>query len=703
MKPFAKAIILTACIAFLLSIYSLPLPAAELQLKYSTYLGGYYNDRCEGIAVSGGSAYVTGWIKTDDFPTVNPYQSSSGGGTDAYVTRFSSSGSSLIYATYIGGSGYDCGGGIAVFGGLAYVTGYTNSINFPTVNPYQGEGGGDYDVYVACLSSSGSSLIYSTYLGGEGDDGYGQWWFRGKVNIAVSNDLVCVSGWTESTDFPTVNPYQATLGGGGDAFITCFSSTGSSLIFSSYLGGSEEDHCGGIAISDETAYLVGQTNSNDFPILNPYQASYSGNSDAFVASISFTGSFLLYSTYLGGSGLDSGNGIAISGGAAYVTGQTRSSDFPTTNPYQESFFGVGDAFVTKFSSGGSSLLYSTFLGGAALDYGIGIGVSDGSIYVAGETWSIDFPTVDPYQASHMIYNDIFVTRFSSSGSLLDYSTYLGGVGEDYGNSLAVEGNSAYVVGWTGSGDFPVRNPYQRTMEGYYDGFISKLAWGPTPTPTTPTPTSTPTPTPPCSIKVHSPNGGEDWTMGQVEAVSWNDCNLGGYASIYLYRGTTRVGTIASWTPNDGYYSRYIPVHPSAAGCTYRVLVQHQSGEWDISDDYFCISAGQPTPVPTPTPSCTFRVISPNGGETWAMGQGTTITWEDCNLGGSVYINAYRAGVLVRSFRAPNTGTFTIPQLPVIPAAAGCNFRIEVWYSYAVNDRSDGDFCILIPSEVLGDV
>ncbi len=234
---------------------------------------------------------------------------------------------------------------------------------------------------------------------------------------------------------------------------------------------------------------------------------------------------------------------------------------------------------------------------------------------------------------------------------------------------------------------------------------------PTPQPTaTPSPTLPPTATPsptitPCVFRVISPNGGESWTMGTSAVITWADCGLGGKVTIKAYRAGKPVRSFR--VPNIGSYTvPRVPVAPLVAGCDFRIEVWYSPQVNDRSDDDFCITIGgesptpTPPPRPTPTPSedCTFQVISPNGGEKWAIRQSAEIVWEDCELGGQVTIKAYRAGKLVRSIKVPNTGSYTVPKVPGAPSAAGCNYRIEVWYSPKVNDRSDDDFCITTSEE-----
>jgi len=318
----------------------------------------------------------------------------------------------LLYSTYLGGSGDDRRGyAIAVdAAGSAYVTGQTQSTNFPTANPFQATDGGAADVFVTKLSAAGSHLLYSTYLGGSNDDlGYGI-----AVDAAGS---AYVTGNTQSTNFPTVNPLQATNGGYYDAFVTKFSAAGSSLLYSTYLGGSDLDQSLGIAVDAAgQAFVTGQTLSTNFPMANPVQATGGGGFDAFVTKLSAAGSHLLYSTYLGGSDYDQGQGIAVdAAGQAFVTGQTQSTNFPTANPLQATNAGLADVFVTKFSAAGSSLLYSTYLGGSDYDQSQGIAVdAAGNAYVTGYTGSTNFPTANPLQATNAGGFDVFVMKLTTN-------------------------------------------------------------------------------------------------------------------------------------------------------------------------------------------------------------------------------------------------------------------------------------------------
>jgi hypothetical protein len=377
----------------------------------------------------------------------------------------------LIYSTYLGGSGDDWGTGIAVdSAGNAYVTGQANSTNFPTMNPLQPASGGGGADAFVAKLNPTGSALVYSTYLGGSGSDYGQ-------SIAADGaGNAYVTGITASTNFPTVNPLQAASGGGGDAFLAMLNPSGSALVYSSYLGGSGYDVGSSIAVdSAGNAYVIGQTTSTDFPTMNPLQPTYGGGGrDAFVAKINPSGSALVYSTYLGGSNLDYGNGIAVdSTGNAYVTGYTQSTDFPTTpGAFQTICCG---AFVTKINPAGSVLVYSTYLGGGNAQ-GNGIAVdSRGDAYITGYSGP-NFPTKNPLQATYGGRIDAFVSKLDPSGSALVYSTYLGGNMYDYGSGVAVDsGGNAYVTGYTSSYNFPKKNPLQKPYGGgRYDAFLSKL-------------------------------------------------------------------------------------------------------------------------------------------------------------------------------------------------------------------------------------
>ena len=456
-------------------------------LSYSTYLGGKANDRGTAIAVdSAGSAYITGYTISSNFPTKGPVQRTSAGGADVFVTKLDPTGTALVYSTYLGGSNSDIGDAIAVDStGNAYVTGSTTSANFPTTSPLQAHLKGSEDAFLLKLNPVGTALVYSTYLGGGGlDVAYG---------IAVgSSGNAYVTGTTTSTDFPTTpGAYQTTNPSVTAAFVAQVNASGSLLVYATYLGGDNAARGLGIAVDGSgNAYVTGVTASTNFATAGAYQTVNAGGNDAFVAKLNADGSARVYAIYLGGSGDDRGLGIAVDGsGNAYVTGVTASTNLPTLNAYQPAYGGNGDAFVTKFNASGSALLYSTYLGGSdsdnTNDNGGAIAVDASSnIYVTGFTFSTNFPTLNAFQPTNGGSGDAFVAKINPSQSgraSLVYSSYLGGSagGGDEGYGIAVDGSgSAYVTGETASTDFPTTtNAFQTRFGGpkhTSDAFVTKI-------------------------------------------------------------------------------------------------------------------------------------------------------------------------------------------------------------------------------------
>ncbi len=428
-------------------------------LDYSTYLGGGGTDYGRDIAVSGDNAYVTGSTDSLNFPLRDEAQIDKPG-TDAFVSKFSADGTRLVYSTYLGGGAEDQGLGIAVGDGNAYVTGSTESTDFPVKSGrYQADQPG-LDAFVVKLSPDGSDLDYSTYLGGGGADR--------AMGIAVADGTAFVTGSTDSIDFPLVAAMQADQPG-PDAFVAKLRKDGSGLVFSTYLGGGAADDGLSIAVDDGDAYVTGSTESTDFPLADPYQVDQPGT-DGFVVKLSGSGD-IEYGTYLGGAGADRGLGIAADDGNAYVTGSTASADFPIENRLQTDQPGT-DAFVVKLTRTGDDVVYSTYLGGALEDRGLGIAVSDGSAYVTGGTASADFPTRNRYQADQPGL-DAFVVKLRQDGTQLVYGSHLGGGGSDEGYAVAVAGGHAYLVGATDSLNFPTKNRIQANQVGI-DSFVTKL-------------------------------------------------------------------------------------------------------------------------------------------------------------------------------------------------------------------------------------
>ncbi len=384
-------------------------------LDYSTYIGSPGTDIANDIFVTGaGRAYVTGSTDAIGFPVITPTIASYQGMTDAVLFQLSSAGNAIVFSTYWGSTGFEEGTAVTVDPTDApYIAGNTSAPDFPTQTPFQAalSGGTGMDAFMTKFSVSPGSIVYSTYLGGFGND---------QANdIAVrDNGSVLVTGSTTSSNFPTTSAsFQPALAGARDAFVTNFSLAGNTLDYSSYLGGAGDDDGFGIVLdAPGNAYVAGRTASTNFPTLTPAQGTYGGNTDAFATKISPSGDTLVYSTYIGGTGEELGQGIAIDAARnAFVTGSTRSADFPTVSPSQPIFGGVSDAFVTKLGLTGSLIIYSTYLGGTGDDQALGIGVdATGRAYIGGFTESLNFPTMNPFQPTFAGIRDGFVTKFSEA-------------------------------------------------------------------------------------------------------------------------------------------------------------------------------------------------------------------------------------------------------------------------------------------------
>jgi len=444
-------------------------------LSYSTYLGGSGVDGGDSIAVDAtGAVYVLGFTTSADFPKVNAVQLTYNGGQDMFVAKLTPDGTALVYATYLGGSDRDVPIGIAVdSAGAAYVIGSTFSQDFPTVQALQPTfAGGSEDAMVAKLSADGSRLIYSTYLGGSGyESGHGI-----AVDLAGA---AYIAGGTDSPDFPLVNALQPRPTGAIDAFVAKLAPDGSALLYSTYLGGPGDETATGIAVDSlGAAYVFGDTTStDDFPSVNPLPAP-GGGYDPFVFKLAPDGTRLIYSTRLGGSSDEFSYGMTIDvSGAAYVTGETDSTDFPTMNALQPQSGGGADAFVVKIAPEGGAMIYGTYLGGSGDELGSGIAVDTaGAAHVTGPTSSADFPTMNALQPASGGSADAFVSKLSPDGAALDYSTYLGGKNDENGRAITVDlAGAAYVTGYTQSDDFPTTTSLQpRCGAGGNDAFVVKI-------------------------------------------------------------------------------------------------------------------------------------------------------------------------------------------------------------------------------------
>jgi hypothetical protein len=426
-------------------------------LNYSSYLSGTGEDNpYASTADNAGDVFITGSTTSSDFDITPSYDNSYNGSYDVYVTKISTVTHSLVYSTYIGGNGSEEGYDIHVDSvGNAFVTGVTSSNSFPKVNAFDSSFDGTSEAFVLKLAASGNSLVYSTYLGGSADE-YG----HGVTFDKTGNTYVV--GSTSSADFPTLNAYDPTANGLNDVFIAKLNSTGNAIIYSTYIGGTDSDVGSDIEIdSAGNSYITGWTFSNDFPTANGFDLIYNGGStDAYVAKLSASGNNLLYSTYLGGNGTDNANRIAVNKlGEALVVGATSSSAYPTANAYDPSFNGVFDIFVTRLDQSGLALSFSTFVGGSQNDQARDVALDgSGNIWFTGWTKSINIPLVAAYDSTINGGYDLFVGKMSANGSSLLFTSYLGGTGDDFGYGIALDAaNNIYLGGQTFSSDFPQLN------------------------------------------------------------------------------------------------------------------------------------------------------------------------------------------------------------------------------------------------------
>lgn len=456
-------------------------------LSYSTYLGGGDVDAAEAVAVDGeGHAYVAGTTQSMDFPVVGAADASYNGFGDIFVTKFTPEGTDVVYSTYIGGAQeVDAAHAIALDAdNNVYLTGSTHADDFPLVGAVQNARHNE-EAFVTKLSADGSTLVYSTFLGG-GDNDAG-------VGIAVDAEgSAYIAGETLSPDLATTpGAFDLTYNGPargfpGDAFVAKLNEDGSALDYLTYLGGSDSDGASAIALDENgNAYIAGKSSSADFPgngQASSLDGTLGGTRDALVAKLDAAGASVLYWTFVGGDAVDVANGIAVDADHnAYVTGWTASDDFPTTaGVYQPADRPEDDAYVFKLNAAATALIYSTYLGGDATDEGFAVAIDGkGNAYVTGLTESTDFPQRFPLQADQPGL-DAFVTKVEPAGTGLAYSTYLGGDDFEEGRAIAVDGaGSAYIVGETDSQDFPLYPPDRpyRTDQFRQDGFVTKIAAG----------------------------------------------------------------------------------------------------------------------------------------------------------------------------------------------------------------------------------
>lgn len=463
-------------------------------LVFSTLLGGTSFNQANAVAVdASGAAYVAGYTLSTDFPTAGGLTPNAPNGDfDAFVAKVAADGKTLVYATYLGGALEDRATGIAVdASGDAFVTGFTLSANFPVVGGVQTANKGSFDGFVAKLNPAGNALTYSTYLGGTQDDK------PSGIAVDTTGDAL-ITGITTSPDYPTsATAPQTALLGGQAAFVTALNPAGSAVLYSTYIGGhalvngveTGVTAANGIAVdASGNAYVAGSTNATTgFPVTaGALEVTNQGGIDAFVAMVQRSGTRFQYVTYLGGSKKDEANAITVDlNGDAYVAGDTSSSDLfikaglNNASSFQQALSGSNDAFVTELNNSGSALVFGTYLDGQQTSRANGIALDiTGNVYVVGSTTSTQFPvTSNAQQATPGKASDAFFTKFDSIGQTQLYSTFLGGIANDFANGVALDaGGDVLVVGATSSSDFPVtQGSFQTTVNSPSDAFVAKFA------------------------------------------------------------------------------------------------------------------------------------------------------------------------------------------------------------------------------------
>ena len=461
-------------------------------LELSTYAGGDRLDTARAVAVAAdGSVLVAGASESNDFPTTpGVFQPDYAGAHDefergdAFVMKLAPGGTSLVWATYLGGRDPDGAAGVAVGpGGDVFVAGSTGSKDFPvTPGAFQPERGKVFDAFVARLTPDGDGLVYSTFLGGKDGDS--------AADLAVDADgNATVAGSTFSKSFPvTPGAFQTSRRGRQDAFVARLAPGGDALLWSTFLGGEEFEFATGVALAaDGGAVVVGGSSSNQFPTsLGALQPTYASDNDAFVSKLAADGASLVFSTFLGGKdgnplAYDAATDVALDAyESVYVVGETLSRDLPVNGFDPECGKNdnctLTDAFAVKLSADGCAAIYGTYLGESDSDAASGVAVdARGHAHVTGFTRNQEFPvTGDAAQPEKKGGPDAFLSELDASASALVYSTFLGSDDPDAGHAVALGGAlRAHVVGATDGNNFEIAgSAFQPDREGGTDAFVA---------------------------------------------------------------------------------------------------------------------------------------------------------------------------------------------------------------------------------------
>lgn len=593
-------------------------------LVFSTFIGSSADEGAYNVGRDpSGNLYVCGYTPSSSFPaTTGAYDPSHNGSDDGFISKFSSNGSSLIYSTFIGGSAADYIYWMSVdSNGDVFACGETSSSNFPvTAGVFGGIKSAGTDAMIFKLNSSGGSLLYSTYLGGNAND-----YAYGIVHDTLGNAYVC--GATSSSNFTTVSAYDFSHNGLHDAFVTKISPNANSVIYSTYLGGASDEYAYAIGlVSNNEVIITGLTYSSLFPTTGTaYDNSYNTNGDVFVTRLGSSGNALIYSTFIGGLGEDCAYGLAIDPFEnTIITGYTNAGSYPTTSGvYDNSFNGSTDVIISKLNNVGTILMQSTFFGGSSSDYGYGISITQqnqpvvtGYIASTGITMSSN--------AYDNTYNggtyDGFVLRLNSTFSSMIYGSYIGGGGMDGGQSIITDNfGYAYICGFASS-TFPVTaGAYDITFNGgNYDGFLLKICTGLNPTVNV-------LPSVVCENNTLSLNG----QPGGLSSYNWSG-----------------PGSFTATGQNITYTN--IPLSGSGV---YTLTVQDAFGCSGTA------TSGSVTVLPSPNAS-----VSLSGNTLTALQTGASYQWHDCTANSAI------SGATNQAFTPSVTGSYYV----VVQLSGGCS-------------------------------
>ncbi len=564
---------------------------APLVLSYSTFLGGNDYDAALDIEVdAAGNSYIVGVTRSANFPVINGYNSTHGSPEkyDVFVTKLNAAGS-LVFSTFLGGDDFEWGYDIALDDtGDIYITGHTYSNNFPvTPNAYDITHDGQSDIYVTKLNATGNGLIFSTLIGG------GSWEFTREIEVDANGNSFLI-GETRSEDFPTKNAYNSTHEGQGnyDIFVTKLNATGSGLVFSTFLGGVENDRGESLVLDNAgNTYIYGYSESANFPTKNAYNATHSGGSDIIVAKLNATGNGLEFSTFLGGSNRDEGFGSNIAldnNDNIYITGYTNSPNFPTYNAYNDTHGGDYDVFLTKLNATGNGLVFSTFIGANDTEYGYSLVLdANNNIHIVGTTKSPSFPTHNAFNDTFGGEEDIFLLTINTTGNGLLSSTFFGSNDSDYANAMVMDTNGdIYIAGATSSLNFPMKNAYNSTYGNNTDAIVAKF-WIDNTSPL---------------ITLNSPSNSTTHPSATTIDLDITDAKTGVKTALYAWDGGSNTSLAA---PYD------VTLHTEDGQHVLWVYAEDYAGNWVEKTFVFTtedIETSSSTTTPTPTDFFTIEVV-----------------------------------------------------------------------------------------------